>query len=171
MSFSGKFVRNRPVSAGYLRAFEAVARNLNFRAAAEELSLTQPAVSRQIQALEEEIGTPLLLRHTRSVELTNAGAQLLLATQQILPRLDSTIHQIRQAAKRPVVRLTTFASFASLWLIRGSIRSGACTPSWTSTSTPPTPWSTWTSPVPTSPCATHAKTRRCRTPSAFLTNT
>lgn len=45
-------------------------RHLNFRAAADELALTQSAVSRQIQALEEEVGVPLFLRHTRAVELT-----------------------------------------------------------------------------------------------------
>ena len=60
-------LRTRPLSAGHMRAFEAVARNLNFRAAAEEMALTQSAVSRQIQALEEEIGVALFLRHTRAV--------------------------------------------------------------------------------------------------------
>lgn len=63
-------LRTRPIAVGYLRAFEAVARQLNFRAAAEELALTQSAVSRQIQALEDEAGVPLFLRHTRAVELT-----------------------------------------------------------------------------------------------------
>ena len=54
--------RTRPIGVGHLRAFEAVARHLNFRAAAEELSLTQSAVSRQIQALEDEVGAALFLR-------------------------------------------------------------------------------------------------------------
>jgi len=45
-------IRSRPIAAGQLRAFEAVARHLNFRAASEELALTQSAISRQIQALE-----------------------------------------------------------------------------------------------------------------------
>ena len=57
-------LRTRPLQIGHLRAFEAVARHLNFRAAAEELSLTQSAVSRQIQSLEEEVGVPLFYRHT-----------------------------------------------------------------------------------------------------------
>ena len=69
-------LRTRPIAAGHLRAFVAVARHLNFRVAAEELALTQSAVSRQIQALEQEIGVSLFLRHTRAVELTSAGAQL-----------------------------------------------------------------------------------------------
>jgi len=110
-------LRSRPISAGHLRAFEAVARHLNFRAAAEEMALTQSAVSRQIQALEEEVGVALFLRHTRAVELTTAGAQLLLAVQQSLPRIDGAVRLIRQSAGRKSVAVTTFASFASMWLI------------------------------------------------------
>ena len=110
-------LRTRPIGAGHLRAFEAVARHLNFRAAAEELALTQSAVSRQIQSLEEEVGVPLFLRHTRAVELTGAGAQLLRAVVPSLERLDSTVRQIRQTAGRKSVSISTWASFASMWLI------------------------------------------------------
>ncbi len=109
--------RTRPLSAGHLRALEAVARLLNFRAAAEELSLTQSAVSRQIQALEDEIGVPLFLRHTRAVELTSAGSQLLRAVEPALQRIDSTVRLIRRTAGRRCVAITTWASFASMWLI------------------------------------------------------
>ena len=69
--------RHRPLAVGALRAFEAVARRLSFRAAAEELFLTQPAISRQIRALEDELGTALFLRGTRHVEVTGTGLQLL----------------------------------------------------------------------------------------------
>ncbi len=117
MQHSQTHLRSRPISAGHLRAFEAVARHLNFRAASEEMALTQSAVSRQIQALEEEVGVSLFLRHTRAVELTSAGAQLLLAVSQSLPRIDNAVRQIRQSAGRKSVSLTTFASFASMWLI------------------------------------------------------
>ena len=117
MQHSQTHLRTRPISAGQLRAFEAVARHLNFRAAAEEMALTQSAVSRQIQAIEEEVGVSLFLRHTRAVELTSAGAQLLLAVQQALPRIDGAVRQIRQSAGRKSVSLTTFASFASMWMI------------------------------------------------------
>ena len=117
MQHSQTHLRTRPISAGHLRAFEAVARHLNFRAASEEMALTQSAVSRQIQALEEEVGASLFLRHTRAVELTGAGAQLLLAVTQALPRVDAAVRQIRQSAGRRAVALTTFASFASMWLI------------------------------------------------------
>ena len=84
MQLTSSHPRTRPIGVGHLRAFEAVARHLNFRAAAEELSLTQSAVSRQIQALEDEVGTALFLRHTRAVDLTSAGAQLLRAATQSL---------------------------------------------------------------------------------------
>ncbi len=117
MHHSQTHLRTRPISAGHLRAFEAVARHLNFRAAAEEMALTQSAVSRQIQALEEEVGVGLFLRHTRAVELTSAGSLLLMAVSQSLPRIDNAVRQIRQSAGRRAVALTTFASFASMWLI------------------------------------------------------
>jgi len=117
MQHSQTHLRTRPISAGHLRAFEAVARHLNFRAASEEMALTQSAVSRQIQALEEEIGASLFLRHTRAVELTSAGALLLTAVSQSLPRIDNAVRQIRQSAGRKSVSVTTFASFASMWLI------------------------------------------------------
>ena len=110
-------LRTRPIGAGNLRAFAAVARHLNFRAAAEELALTQSAVSRQIQALEDEVGVALFLRHTRAVELTGAGAQLLRAVAPSLERLDTVVRQIRQAAGRKTVSISTWASFASMWLI------------------------------------------------------
>jgi LysR family glycine cleavage system transcriptional activator len=117
MLHSQTHLRTRPISAGYLRAFEAVARHLNFRAAAEEMALTQSAVSRQIQSLEEEVGVSLFLRHTRAVELTSAGTQLLSAVTTALPRIDGMVRQIRQTAGRKSVSVTTFASFASMWLI------------------------------------------------------
>ena len=109
--------RRRPLVVGPVRAFEAVARHLNFRAAAEELYLTQSAVSRQIQSLEEELGAVLFLRGTRRVALTQAGTLLLRAVEPMLDRLDGAVRQIREAQGRRVVTVSTFASFATLWLI------------------------------------------------------
>lgn len=117
MLHSKTHLRTRPIIAGHLRAFEAVARHLNFRAASEELSVTQSAVSRQIQALEDDVGASLFLRHTRAVELTSAGALLLVAVSRALPQIDGAVRQIRQSAGRKSVSITTFASFASMWLI------------------------------------------------------
>jgi LysR family glycine cleavage system transcriptional activator len=105
------------LSIGPLRAFEAVARRLSFRAAAEELHLTQPAISRQIRSLEDEIGVALFLRGTRHVELTGAGSALRRTVDPLLAQLDACVHQLRSAQGRQPVGVTTFASFASLWLL------------------------------------------------------
>ncbi|MCW5632213.1 MAG: LysR family transcriptional regulator [Rubrivivax sp.] len=114
---TSRAVPQRPLGLGALRAFAAVARHLNFRAAAEELHLTQPAVSRQIKGLEDDLGAPLFVRGTRKVELTGAGTALLHVVAPFLERLDGTVRQLRSRERRAPVAVTTFASFASLWLL------------------------------------------------------
>ncbi len=110
-------MRTRAIGAGHLRAFVAVAKHLNFRLAAEDLALTQSAVSRQIQGLEDEVGVPLFHRHTRAVEMTAAGQALLATVNPSLERIDAAVRQIRATVGRKQVAITTFASFASMWLI------------------------------------------------------
>lgn len=107
----------RPLSLDSLRTFEAVARRLSFSAAADELHLTQPAVSRQIKGLEDELGAPLFVRGTRRVELSAAGGSLRQAVVPLLETLDRTVRDIRSRRGRPQVSLSTFASFATLWLL------------------------------------------------------
>jgi LysR family transcriptional regulator, glycine cleavage system transcriptional activator len=107
----------RPLTLDFLRSFEAVARRLSFSAAADDLHLTQPAISRQIKSLEQDLGSPLFNRGTRKVELTQAGQSLLRAVEPLLARLDSTVRQIRLASGRAQVSVSTFASFATLWLM------------------------------------------------------
>ncbi len=109
--------RRRPLSPDHLRSFAAVARRLSFSQAAEDLHLTQPAISRQIKALEDELGSALFQRGTRKVEITADGQTLLQAVSPWLDRLDSAVQQIRASRGRRVVNLTTFPSFASLWLL------------------------------------------------------
>jgi LysR family transcriptional regulator, glycine cleavage system transcriptional activator len=109
--------RSRPLRLDALRAFEAVARCRSFSAAAEELSLTQPAVSRQIKSLEGELGSALFSRGTRHVDLTDAGAALQQAVVPLIEKLDRTVRDIRQRRGRRQVSVSTFASFASLWLL------------------------------------------------------
>ncbi|HLL10678.1 MAG TPA: LysR family transcriptional regulator [Rubrivivax sp.] len=109
--------RHRPLAVGPLRAFESVARLLSFRGAAEELNLTQPAISRQIRSLEDQVGATLFSRGTRHVELTGAGTTLLRSVEPLLAHLDNTVRHIRSAQRRQPVAVTTFASFASLWLL------------------------------------------------------
>ena len=79
-----------------IRYFEAVARTLSFSRAAEILHVAQPALSRQVQQLEDEMGTQLIDRSMRPLKLTNAGAFLFGQAVQILERLD----EIRQATQR-----------------------------------------------------------------------
>ncbi|MEX8520433.1 MAG: LysR family transcriptional regulator [Leptothrix sp. (in: b-proteobacteria)] len=110
-------IPHRPLALDVLRSFEAVARRLSFSAAAEELNVTQPAISRQIKGLEEELGAPLFHRATRKVELTLAGQMLQRAVQPALSRIDASVRQIRMSRSRALVSLTTFSSFASLWLM------------------------------------------------------
>ena len=107
----------RPLSLGNLRAFEAVARRLSFSEAAEELFVTQSAVSRQIKGLEDELGAALFVRGTRHVELTQSGQVLLRSVQSGLGQIDASVRQIRQTRSRKRVSVTTFASFGSLWLL------------------------------------------------------
>jgi len=109
--------RQRPLVLDHLRSFEAVARRAGFGAAAQELHVTQSAVSRQIKSLEDELGAPLFTRGTRRVELTQAGQLLLRAITPALGRIDSAVRQIRQLRGRAQVSLSTFPSFASLWLL------------------------------------------------------
>ena len=107
----------RPLSLGSLRAFEAVARRLSFSDAAEELFVTQSAISRQIKGLEEELGAALFVRGTRHVELTQSGRVLQRSVESGLGQIDASVRQIRQARSRKRVSVTTFASFGSLWLL------------------------------------------------------
>jgi LysR family glycine cleavage system transcriptional activator len=107
----------RPLSLTNLRAFEAVARLLSFGAAAEELHLTQSAISRQIKSLEDELGSPLFLRGTRHVQVAADGQTLLRAVEPWLAKLDASVKEIRRSRSRRRVSVTTFASFGSLWLL------------------------------------------------------
>lgn len=68
----------------HLRYFVAIVRHGSFRAAAEELNISQPPLTRQIQQLEEIVGTPLLIRRSNGVQTTDAGEALYTEAQNIL---------------------------------------------------------------------------------------
>jgi DNA-binding transcriptional LysR family regulator len=82
-----------------LRAFAAVASELNFMRAAEKLNLSQPALSQSIKQLELQLGLQLLDRDTRSVKLTAAGALILEDVHDILSRYHDFINRTREIAK------------------------------------------------------------------------
>lgn len=110
-------MNTRPISLSGLRGFLAAARHSSFTLAAAELHLTQSALSRQIQALEQELDAPLFVRTTRKVSLTAAGLRLQLAAASGLAEIDAAVAEIRPGAGLRSISVTTFASFASLWLI------------------------------------------------------
>ena len=82
-----------------VRGFVAVAEELHFRRAAEALHIAQPALSRQIQALEQQLGTKLLERDRRNVSLTPAGRQLLDDAVPLLAAADATRRRVQRAAR------------------------------------------------------------------------
>ncbi|HTN49954.1 MAG TPA: LysR substrate-binding domain-containing protein [Burkholderiaceae bacterium] len=108
--------RDLPASLDLLRGFEAAARLLSFTAAAGELFLTQSAVSRQVQQLEEQLGVKLFERRTRSMILTDAGRLYYQEVAKALALLREATATIR-AETTPIVRVTTTVTFASLWLV------------------------------------------------------
>ena len=107
----------RPVQLAALRAFDAAARRLSFTLAAEELALTQSAISRQIATLERQVGAALFVRKTRALALTTAGERLQEAVRQALGGIDACVDAIRGVGSAPRIAVTTYASFASLWLV------------------------------------------------------
>lgn len=98
-----------------LRGFEAAARLRSFTLAADELALTQSAVSRQIQSLEEDLGVQLFLRAHRSLRLTEEGHLLYHTVAESLRQLRDVTAALRRESGR--VTVTTTFGFASIWLI------------------------------------------------------
>ncbi|GMU84512.1 MAG: LysR family transcriptional regulator [Planctomycetota bacterium] len=93
-----------------LRTFLAVARSLNFTKAAEELTITQPAVSRQIRQIEGELEVVLFERLGRSVELTDAGRALVPLAEQLLGQIDRVVEAVRRYGTAAHGRLRIGAS-------------------------------------------------------------
>ncbi|HEX6704734.1 MAG TPA: transcriptional regulator GcvA [Albitalea sp.] len=100
-----------------LAAFEAAARHLSFTRAGAERFVTQSAISRQIRALEDELGVALFKRRHRALALTEHGLRLHATCTTVLAQLRATVAEIRAPARREVLALTTTPGFASLWLI------------------------------------------------------
>lgn len=108
--------RNLP-SLDLLRGFEAAARNLSFTKAAAELYVTQSAVSRQVKAIEDQLGVALFARRHRALLLTEAGHELYRATAQALRQLGDAAIKIRARSAGRTLTVTATIGFASLWLI------------------------------------------------------
>ena len=100
-----------------LRGFEAAARLGSFHKAADELHLTQSAISQQIRTLEAYLEQPLFFRSGRSVSLTDAGHDLLSTTQALLQQLSVGIRRLGQYQKPNQLVLNTTPTFARHWLL------------------------------------------------------
>ena len=101
----------------FFQGFEAAARTLSFTKAAEELFITQSAVSRQIKALEDNLRLKLFERRPRSLTLTEDGQALYRIATDVLDRLQSATDQLRAETRARQLSITTTTGFASLWLI------------------------------------------------------
>lgn len=100
-----------------LRAFEAVARLLSFRKAAEELSVTTSAVSHQVRKLEDTLDVRLLDRNTGVVSPTGAGQRLLPEVQAALDRLALAVADLRRRSPDAPLTISLLPTFAVRWLI------------------------------------------------------
>ncbi len=103
-------------SLDLFRGFVAVGRSLSVTTAARELAITQPALSRQIHALEDALGCALFVRKHRSLELTPEGTRLFRTADAWLEQLGEAIDALRPVDPG-TVSITTSSGFAALWLL------------------------------------------------------
>lgn len=99
-----------------LKGFESTARQLSFRKAAEELNLTHPAISHQIQSLEENLGVKLFNRNSRQMSLTPEGHRYYPIVQEALDILINGSEMIRRSANPTSLRVQTYISISIRWL-------------------------------------------------------
>jgi LysR family glycine cleavage system transcriptional activator len=111
-----------------LRTFEAAARHLSFTRAAEELFVTQAAVSHQIRALEEQLGAPLFRRMNRTLILTDQGQVLLPAVREAFDRLRAGVRRVEDLSSGGALTISTTPSFAASWLAGRLVRFQALHP-------------------------------------------
>jgi LysR family glycine cleavage system transcriptional activator len=98
-----------------LHAFEAAARHLNFRLAAEELDVTQGAVAQQVRALEAELGVRLFERRARGLAPTEAGSAYALRVRRALEEIADATRQLRPGERQ--VTISVAPTLAAKWLL------------------------------------------------------
>jgi DNA-binding transcriptional LysR family regulator len=120
--FASKLYASRMDDVRRLRTLVEVAKRGSFSAAADALAFTQPSISRQIAALEAEVGVRLLERDARRVRLTQAGALLVEHAEAVLLRLDAAQAQLDALAglEGGRLRVSAFAS-AHTWLVPAAL--------------------------------------------------
>ncbi|KQT83382.1 LysR family transcriptional regulator [Aurantimonas sp. Leaf443] len=101
-----------------LRIFHAAAEAGSFTHAADALNLSQSAISRQVAALEQEIGVPLFHRHARGLMLSEQGELLFQTANEVLKRLENVRMQLTETREKPTgkLRVTTTVGLGSGWL-------------------------------------------------------
>lgn len=99
-----------------LQTFEAAARHLSFTQAANELNLTQSAVSRQVKRLEEDLARPLFHRHATGISLTPAGDRYFRTVQRLLRELDRESAELRRRGADRQLTLASTPTISSVWL-------------------------------------------------------
>ncbi|MFO1149873.1 MAG: transcriptional regulator GcvA [Alsobacter sp.] len=99
-----------------VRVFEAAARHQSFTRAAQELGMTQAAVSYQIKVLEERVGQPLFLRSKGRVTLSDAGERLAEPVREAFGRLRDAFSSVREEASG-TLSISTVQTFATHWLV------------------------------------------------------
>lgn len=104
-----------PLSA--LRAFEVAARHSSFTRAAEELCVTQSAISRQIRVLEDMLGVTLFERRHRAVVLTSEGENYRREVSAAFARLEQATRRLSRRHEREVLNIRAYTTFAMRWLI------------------------------------------------------
>jgi LysR family glycine cleavage system transcriptional activator len=100
-----------------LRAFAAVARHLSFTRAADELAVTQAAVSHQIRTLEEFLGAKLFLRRGRTIELTEAGQALQGPVAGAFDQLETAVNRLQRSRDPAALNVTVLPTLMQTWLI------------------------------------------------------
>ena len=110
-------LRDRLPPPNSLAVFEAVARHLSFTKAADELSVTQAAASRQIRLLEDNIGVPLFNRLHRTIELTPQGKEFQTAVSIGLEHIAHSADDIRSEPDGADITISSSVAFASYWLM------------------------------------------------------
>ena len=117
----------RAISLDAIRGFECSARHLSFTAAAQELCLTQSAVSKQVKSLEDVLDVALFVRGGKGLALTAEGRQLYEAARAAIAQLGDAVDRLL-STERVSIAVTTTPSFASLWLVPKLARFTAIAP-------------------------------------------
>ena len=100
-----------------LKAFEAAARHESFTRAAEELCVTQGAVSHQVKALEAELGIKLFNRERQRLVITEAGRDYLTVVRDAFDRIAVGTERLMQRQSSGVLTVSTSPDFAAKWLV------------------------------------------------------